>query len=194
VRNRSLLLVLVSCLVFAGPAPAQEPPRKGLTLAYPASVGLLWPLRPKIALRPELTGSRLWADSTRTSQTGQVTDEGSSGSWSVGAGLSSLLYVRQWEGLRGYFAPRFAYTRSTTSSELSDNTVSQYSFSGSFGLECALHRHFAVFAELGAAYTLQKSTNTSYPSSSGITPVYPIATGKTQTVAPRSGIGAIVYF
>jgi hypothetical protein len=194
VRNRSLLLVVVSALVLvAGSAGAQEPPRKGLTLAYPLSVGLLWPVTSKIALRPELTGSRVWADSTRTSQAGQATDEASSSSWSVGAGVSALLYVRQWEGLRGYLTPRFAYTRSMTTTDVTDNTVSQYSFSGSFGLECVLGRRFAVFAELGAAYTLQKGTNTSYASSSSGTPTSAIAT-TTQTLAPRSGIGAIVYF
>jgi hypothetical protein len=99
-------------------------------------------------------------------------------------GLSVLFCVRQWDALRAYVVPHFAYTRSTTTG-VTDNVVSEYAVTGSLGFEYAFSRRFAIFAELGAEYDRQKGSGT-------------IAAGvldtTTSTVGPKSGIGAIVRF
>jgi hypothetical protein len=99
----------------------------------------------------------------------------------VAVGLSGLSYVGEWDALRGYVTPRFAYTRSTTTSDLSQSVMSDYFVAGSFGLQYALGRRFSIFAEVGVGYDWQKG-------SGGILDT------TTHTVAPRSGVGAVFFF
>jgi hypothetical protein len=176
-RNDFPIAVAFVICFLCSTAGAQENGGAGLTLAYPVSVGIVWPVSKTLALRPELTGAVRASEATLTSATGNTTPNGSSDSRS--------LYVRQWDALRAYLVPRFAYTRSTTRAGATDDVVSEYAVTGWFGLKCVLSRRFAIFAELGAGYNRQKGSST-------------IAAGvidtTTNTVSPRSGIGAIVRF
>ena len=163
----------------------------GLTLAYPASVGLLWPVSITCALRPEISGSLRSNDSTVTSGTGQVSSGGSSDNRALGGGLSVLFYVRKWEDLRVYVTPRFAYTRSTSTSDTSDYVASDYLVSGSVGFEYSLGRRFGIFAEIGVSYDRQTSSNN--VAGTGVTAGSVLDT-TISTTGPRSGIGAIFRF
>ena len=133
------------------------------------------------------------SDGTRTSQTGEVSSLGSSDSWALAAGMSGLFYVRQWEALRAYVVPGFAYVRTKTTSEQSESIVEEYAGSGSFGLQYALGRRFGIFAEVGVEYSLLKSSGGPSAASPG-PQTGSVTRSTTHMVVPRSGIGAIFYF
>ncbi len=56
---RTAVLMLLVCGV--GRAYAQDDPRVGLTMGYPTSVGVLWHVTDRIAIRP---GDRLLQDTS----------------------------------------------------------------------------------------------------------------------------------
>jgi hypothetical protein len=64
----ALILIL---LVYCSQVHAQENGGAGLTVAYPTSIGLLWPVSKTCALRPELSGAIRSSEATITSDTGQ---------------------------------------------------------------------------------------------------------------------------
>src|SRR5438034_215792 len=125
------VLIVSASLLAGGAANAQEKGQAGLTMGYPASVGLVWQPSDGFALRPEFSFSRTSIDSSLT---------GSGDTSSLGVGLSGLFYVGRWESLSAYVSPRFTYNR--LSSESSGTvalpaTTKTYSFTGSFGSQYA---------------------------------------------------------
>ena len=175
-RARLVMFVLV-VIVSARPSSAQETGQVGLTMAFPASVGIIWQAADGLAIRPDFTFSASGSDSLATSST------------SVGVGVSALFYVRKWDNLRAYVSPRFGYQRSsfTFSGSPSSPSTSTYTGSGSFGAEYQLHRRFAVFAETGLAYGRANITDTT------LAPGFSLNTSS-HTWGTRAGIGAILYF
>jgi hypothetical protein len=188
-RMYSAITFGLAVFLHCSPTNAQENGGVRLTFAYPTSVGLLWPNSKTCALRPELAGAVRSGEATITSGTSETSPSGSSDSRSLGAGVSALFYVRQWDALRAYLTRRFAYTRSTTTRDTADNVTSGYLVAGSFGFEHALGRRFGLFAELGVGYDRQRGSNKSSLLGT-ITTIESTAT----TVGPRSGIGAIFRF
>src|SRR3989442_6914007 len=88
-------------LLCSGPAArAQEQGKVGITMGYPASIGILWHATEKVALRPEL------------SITGSHSDSSDSDSVTVGTGLSALFYGAGGNNVRPYISPRFNYAHS----------------------------------------------------------------------------------
>jgi hypothetical protein len=177
-RPRYLLLALVVIVGSARPSGAQESGRVGLTMAFPAAVGVIWHATNALAIRPDFSFSQSGIDSIASSSNSTVT-----------FGVSALFYLKKWDNLRAYLSPRFGYQRvSLTSTATSVVPVTnQYSGSGSFGAEYLLHPRFAVFAETGITYShTNLDATTSIPGLALDSSLHNWAT--------RAGVGAIFYF
>ena len=188
-------LLALSLIVLACPAAnAQDKGQTGLTIAFPASVGFVWHVSDRVALRPDVSFS--FSNSSTDAPPLSSSVDGSS----FGVGLSGLFYVGKWEKLRAYITPRFSYARINTEvstavvppfpagvtyvlNSPSANTTSIYGVSGSFGAQYSLSSKFGVFGEAGLGYSDQRST-TSFSASSGWT----------HTFGTRAGVGLIFYF
>ena len=136
---------------------------------------------------------------------GRVTvSETSTKSQSFTVGLSGLWTFKRQESLRLYLGGRAGYSRSsststttspsfsiTTSPSLNPSIIfgstqtstrketnEGYSGSGFFGGQYGLGNRFAVFGEIGAAYTKSELTETF----------------QTRNVGLRSGVGVILFF
>jgi hypothetical protein len=148
----TLVLVFAVCLV-APSATAQDATKVGITMAAPQSVGIIWQSR-KFAVRPEVTFS---GSSTSVSS---PLSSGSSSSWNIGLGVSVLFYLHQYERLRTYIAPRFDYSHSATSIDISSTSAISPATSrwaaggtGSFGAQYQIVDRFAVFGEAGFTFS-----------------------------------------
>jgi hypothetical protein len=176
-RARFVMVILAMMVLLARPSSAQETGRVGLTMAFPAAVGVIWHATDGLAIRPDFTFSQ--------SASGGASLTASNAS--AGFGVSALFYVRKWDNLRAYLSPRFGYQWSSfnypgsSPASLSTNT---YSGSGSFGAEYLLHRRFAVFAETGLNYS-----HASGIASGGLS-----LGSSSHTWGTRAGVGAILYF
>jgi hypothetical protein len=174
-----LLMVILAMTLTARPSSAQDTGRVGLTMAFPAAVGVIWHATDGLAIRPDFTFSQ-------TSRDEEVSFTASSAS--VGLGVSALFYVHRWDNLHAYLSPRFGYQRTSftypgsSPASLATNT---YSGSGSFGAEYLLHRRFAVFAETGLIY--------SHANNDGANPGVSLESSS-HAWGTRAGIGAILYF
>ncbi len=196
----AVIVAVVGSLVGAARAAAQDQPAVGLTMGYPASIGVIWHLSDRIAVRPEVSLQQVSTTSTSvitsfvivngvelpmTTTTESINDQ-----WNTAYGASGVFYLRRWDALRTYVSPRFLYSRSTSSSTTSPGsstnefTSNSYFVSGSFGAEYAFARRFGLYGELGFGYTHQSTTNSFAAAGSN--------TG--HTMSTRSGVGAIFYF
>ncbi|HEY7285092.1 MAG TPA: hypothetical protein VH497_06610 [Vicinamibacterales bacterium] len=190
-----LLLSSLLSFVPSSVALAQDPGQVGITMGYPTAVGVIWHVSDSIAIRPEVNV---------TTSTTNVTLSSTSAT-AYGVGISGLFYVKHWDALRAYVAPRYAYQHGSATSSTgidlpfplpidlptfqSSTTTSQHNFSGLFGAQYLLHRHFGVFGEVGATYTNTTSTFTTTPP----TPVTQ-ANPSSHAFGFRSGVGGIFYF
>jgi hypothetical protein len=207
-------LFLIAMAAAPGAAHAQDAPKVGLTMGYPGSIGVLWRVADRVAVRPEITLSRSTGEA-RGSDLAGVAPSSTDESTGVGAGISALFYVRRSDALRAYVSPRFAYTRASTSASTggstvvalstSNSTFQSYLTSGSFGAQYALGRRFGVFGEVGVSYS-RTSTAVSSTFTTGLTTfVNGVVTqstraqtisssGHSSTIAARSGVGVIIFF
>jgi len=195
----------VAVLLFLAPAAAvqaQDTPRVGLTMAYPSSIGLIWHVSPRLAIRPDLSFG--WSSSEPPAST---IGGGSSDATNLSVGIAGLIYVGKWDALRAYVAPHFGYGRTSTttvstitigigpgasintSTMTTKGTASISEVAGSFGAEYTLGRRFAVFAETGLAFVHAPGISISTGSVTGATFASTRNSGTT-----RGGVGAIVYF
>ena len=203
--SRMKAIFSVALIALPISARAQDAPRVGLTMGYPSSVGVIWRVADRVAVRAEVTLSRSTGDVTGIDVSGvsPITMDDSTG---VGAGISALFYLHKWDALRTYISPRFSYTRinssASVSSSTSTSTASLYLTSGSFGAQYSLGRHFGLFGEIGLGYTATTTTATSTLTTS-ITSFGGVTTTRTQlvtsgshsnTLATRSGVGVIFFF
>ena len=173
----SLLIVSVS-LLNGRAVYAQEHGETGLTMGYPASVGLVWQPSDSFALRPEFSFATTSIDSSST---------GLRDSNSLGVGLSGLFYVGKWESLSTYVSPRFVYNRLSTSPSGGSTQSNAYSVTGSFGTQYALSRRFGVFGEVGIGYShghQEFETSSTFLNS----------TIDTDSWNTRTGVGLMLYF
>jgi hypothetical protein len=184
----SLRLVIAAagvCLLVGVPAQAQDAGRVGLVMGYP-SVGVIWHVSDRVALRPEVDLSRV---SSESESSGSLPTGGSGESWSAGTGVAALLYLGTTDALKPYVSPRFSYQKSssTTSSAFGETTTtaSRKTLSGSFGAEYSLGRRFAVFGEVGVEQAWIDTESES---------VLPVSRTTGRSTSLRSGVGAILYF
>lgn len=142
-------LITAFLLSIAGSASAQEKGRKGLVIAYPTSVGFIWNITSRVAIRPDFSFTK--ATSPTQSAIAPNLD-----TYTFETGFSALFFLKKWENVSAYVTPRFSYSRSkTTNNNLTSNgyTVNWgYPSSASFGVQYGLNERFSVFGEAGAEY------------------------------------------
>ena len=169
--------------VLAAPAAhAQDAGKAGITMGFPASIGVLWHATDSVALRPEFTFSGASSESD-----GPGAIEGDN--WTVATGVSVLFYLTKQDNLRTYITPRIAYARTSSSTTISSittsttrNTTNSVGAFGSFGAQYNLGDKFGVFGELGFGVTRA----TSRSSFSG-------AESRSTQWSTRGGVGVIYY-
>jgi hypothetical protein len=171
------------CAIFAGAAraDAQEKGQVGVTMGYPAAIGLLWHVSDRVAIRPEFSFVR-----NDNSSIGLFSSDTTF--WSLGTGVSALFYTPVRDNLRTYVSPRFSYSRARGDSGISRSTSTNYSFAGMFGAQYALGRRFGVFGEVGFAYG--RSESSSMTELLGQTRV----TSDSDSIGTRTGVGIVLYF
>lgn len=174
----------IGCLFCATShaARAQDTGRVGLTTGYPASIGILWHVFERVAVRPEVSFTRN-SSSSESSLIDAATDFSS-----LGTEVSVLFFSPERDKLRLYLAPRFAYSRTTGTSDVSESTADTYSIAGVFGGHYALGRRFAVFGEAGFQYA-----HTTGSVTSSLSPALHTSS-TTDSVGTRTGIGVVLYF
>jgi hypothetical protein len=170
-------VLLTPTLVFA-----QENGDTGITMGYPASIGLIWHASDKVAIRPEFAFS--YNSSESDSDFSRIEGSGNT----VGVGASVLFYLRKWDRIQTYASPRYSYSRSRTESESStggesESTTNSHSFAGYFGAQYSPHQRFSIFGEVGAGVTRSTGRLNDGLSESSST-----------TVSTRTGVGVIFYF
>lgn len=197
-RSAVVGVSVVVLMLVARPVSAQGAGDVGLTFAYPGSIGLVWQIGSRVALRPDFSIVQSDSESTSTSTqtfpgfTPPPTTSRTDGVTST-TGLSLLVTVKTIDQLRLYVTPRLAYGRSTSETETGlggtastiKSTNEAWIGSGSFGAEFRAHDRFAVFGELGVQYVSQTTTSTFSASRSR---------GEATQVGLRSAVGATLYF
>lgn len=184
---RSVRILWSAALVTGmavSPAGAQDQGKVGITMGFPASVGVLFRVSENVAIRPELsfTGA--------TTETSSATFETESDSWTINTGVSALFYLKKYDALRTYLTPRFTYAHGSTTSEAegfvtnpsSTTTLKAIGFSGAFGAEYALGNKFAAFGEVGFGYSHSTTKSSLLPT-----------TVSGNSWGTRAGVGVIFY-
>jgi hypothetical protein len=205
VRTIALMTVtMVWCL--ASTASAQDTPRVGISMGYPASIGVIWEVTERLALRPEISVQKSSGESSDFISLGVSTGEiqdtttidasSTSDLWQVTVGLSALVYLSKHDALRTYVSPRWAYSRmsNSTVSSLSDlrnfgSTASGHVISGSFGAQYALGRRFSAFGEVGLSFSRTVTT----PDEQSMA-LFASSRNVTRSANTRSAAGVILYF
>jgi len=181
IRAGCLSSLVTIGVMMSGTAHAQEPGKVGITVQYPTSIGILWHASDKIALRPDITYSG--------SSVGSSSGSGSS-SWNVGAELAVLFYLKQYDHLRTYFAPRVDYGYSHSHVDIGSATSASGSVdtsrwgagaTGLFGAHYSPVTRFGVFAELGFGY------------SHSTIPTVATLSGSGNSWGTRAAVGAVFY-
>src|SRR2546425_12991465 len=113
---RTVFLVAIGALLLAYPAAAQDEPHVGIVMGYPSSIGLLWQISGRVAVRRELSLSRGSAESTGGIAIAGISSQTTSDNWQAGFGASAIFYTSTGDGLRTYVTPRVSYSRSSTTS------------------------------------------------------------------------------
>lgn len=175
-------LGLVTAGLVSASAHAQEPGKVGITVQYPASIGLLWQPSDKVALRPDVT----YSGSSVSSSSGTGNSY-----WNVGAGLAVLFYLKRYDHLRTYFAPRVDYGYSHSRTDLGSATLTSPSSidssrwgagaTGLFGAHYSPVTRFGVFAEIGFGYSHSTIPNVATLS------------GASNSWGTRAAVGAVFY-
>jgi hypothetical protein len=178
-RVAGLLLVVLSLGVSAA-ASGQDVGQKGITMGYPESIGLLWHVTDKVAVRPEFSFSHASTDTNLP-----FVDDNIS-STTVGVGVSALCYLSNADGLRTYVAPRWMYGHTGPGA---GTTSHVNSIGGAFGAQYALGKRFSVFGETGLTYS--HATAKADVSTLG---VVDSLTTHSNTIGMHTGAGVIFYF
>jgi hypothetical protein len=181
----AIRLLLVSVLLTMPAAvSAQDKGQTGITMGYPASIGLVYHLSDKIAVRPEFA----FTHATGETDTPVGSIDSDSSSFSIGA--SALFYLREWDKLRTYVTPRYAFSHTGTDTNSIviggssvHTTTNTHAFGGLFGAQYSLHRHFSLFGEVGI--NVSHGTGTSDATTT---------TSTSNSITSRTGAGVIFYF
>lgn len=189
---REVAGVLAFLLLGVTGATAQDKGKTGITMGYPASIGIIWHASDKVAIRPEFSIS----GSNTKSEPAQSFSSTSDG-WAYGLGASALLYLHTYDHLRTYFSPRFTYSHGMTTGESSGlsgtttittvstkTTTTSSGAVGSFGAQYALGDKFAVFGEVGFGFSHSSTTASSSALSQKLTG---------NSWGTRTGVGVIFY-
>jgi hypothetical protein len=180
-------------------AVAQERGQFGLTMGYPAAIGVVWHATDRVGIKGEFT----FALSSSEFDASPLLSGRETHTDSFGIGIAGLFHVSRNDNVSTYFSPGFAYARATSESDGPDFYItlpeplpfpipspdirsesSSYSFAGSFGAQYSPNRRFSVFGELGLNYASQQTE-------SSLSSLYET---EGSTFGVRSAVGVIVYF
>lgn len=173
--------VCVFAVLATTTATAQDAGRVGLATGYPASIGILWHVSERTAVRPEISF-------TTNSSSSQSLIDATSDFSSFNTGISVLFFSPLRDNLKLYAAPRFGYSRTSGSTEVTESTTDIYSIGGSFGGHYALGRRFALFGEAGVQYSHQVGSL----KSSALPAIQ--TKSRADNVGTRTGVGVVIYF
>jgi hypothetical protein len=191
IRKATLVLFMLAASL-ASHAYAQDTPRVGLSVGYPASVGVSWNLSPRIAIRPDVSFDALSVDSAVNSPFGEVAVSGRT--WQLDVGLSTLFLLSRIADTSVYVSPRYAYVRGdrTTTSDPGyspdDGSAIGHNVSGALGMRYDLSAQIAVFGEAGTAFERQ-TVRSHLPAGSDL-----VSRAEYTRTRLRSGVGLIFYF
>lgn len=182
--KRFVCAAVLGWLALPAVASAQERGQVGATMGFPPSLGLMWHVSDRLAIRPEIGFSR---STTELESSLFIDPDTESSAQSVSTGVSAIWYVRAAENnVRPYLSPRLTYIKNTSENPDGDGPeTTGWSMSGSFGVQYTPVRAFAVFGELG----LNRSSSESAFSAGVIT-----GTTKGTSWGTRSVVGVIFYF
>jgi hypothetical protein len=148
---RPALMMWAALVAAATAAHAQDAPRLGISMGYPAAIGVHLRVSEGLTIRPEISFTGTSVD--------QATIETSS--WNLGVNVSALFTVHGDDRLRTYVAPRLEYARvsTNTSSDILlvpvslDSGRNVWGATGLFGARYSLSDRFALFGELGFGFS-----------------------------------------
>jgi hypothetical protein len=180
---RKLMAVAAFALcALPSEALAQEKGKIGVTMGYPAAIGVLWHVTENVAIRPEFDFS--WSSSE--------SEFSESDSLGFASGVSALIYTSRGDNLATYFSPRYSFVRSSANRTFEgaqfiepeiETTTRGHAFTGSMGAQYFLGSRFSVFGELGLSYTRTTQTNDRDDSEP-----------RTSTFGLGSSVGIVLYF
>ena len=184
-QRRTFVLFLPIVLLFAvADASAQDKGDTGITMGYPVSVGFVFHVSDRFAIRPELDLS------VSSGESDSIIGSSSDGS-RVGVGLSALFYLGSTDKLRPYVAPRYVFGHTSSTSETSlgesESSLTSHAFGGFFGAQYSLHDRFSVFGEIGVIHTFG---STKSEVGSGLATLR----SESRVTSTRTGVGVIFYF
>jgi hypothetical protein len=189
------VLAIVVALLVPGAAAGQEKGQTGVSIEYPATVGVIYHVSDRFAIKPDISVTNTSGDTSSTGSAGgfPATFTSTRDAWEVGFGVSALFYVGKWDALRTYVSPKFAYARGTSSTAFSSGSSpgnssaindSTYGAAGSFGVQYTLGKRFSILGEAGLGYTRLKLSDD----------VADQTISTTNTVGSRARVGVIFYF
>ena len=182
--KRLVCAVVLSVIGLPAFASAQERGQVGVTMGYPAAIGLQWQITDRFAIRPDISFN--FSHVETESDFFDATSE-SSGK-NVIFGLSGIWYTRpEGENLRPYLTPRVAWIHTSSDDDDDDPGLSDSSWaaSGSFGLQYSPTARFAIFGEAGIGYTRSER---------GIDTVLGNVSTASTSWTTRTAVGVIFYF
>ena len=163
IRVARLSSLVTIAVMMCGTARAQEPGKIGITMGYPASVGVIWDATKAIAIRPVITYAGASSDG------GGLTSQSSN--WTVGVNLSALLYVKKYDNVRTYVSPSYRYSHARTSITPSttiqggvsslDTSLNSNGGSGTFGAEYAPGSRVRIYGEVGFVFAHMTTSSSS---------------------------------
>jgi hypothetical protein len=193
------VLIAVVVLLVPVAAAAQEKGQTGVSIEYPATIGVIHHVSDRLAIRPEVSFITTSGDSASNSTSAAFASIFTStrDAWDLGVGVSALFYVGKWEALRTYVSPKFLYTRGTSTATFSTSSSlgstlngsttiddSSYGVAGSFGAQYTLGRRFSILGEAGVGYSRLKLSEK----------VADQTISTTNTFGTRARVGVVLYF
>lgn len=171
--------VCAGLLLGASSASAQDTNKAGLTMSSGSTIGVLFPVSDKAAVRATLGFLRTTAD-----YEGSAFIEDSITTTTFVPGASVLLYVRSWDTTRLYVSPQYTYSRlSSSSANASSN--GQHNAAFMVGAQHSLGARFGMFAEAGLGWSHSETASSSQLATALIT---------SNTWGTRATVGGILFF
>ena len=173
-RNVCLTAAVLLCASSASAQTATS--GIGITIGYPASIGVLVNTSDAIAVRPELSFT-----TTSISPTSDV--KSTSHSFTIGA--DALFYLHTYDRVRTYVAPHLDYSHASSSGpSSSDVSITNHGIgvAGSFGAQYTPTDRFGIFGEVGLGFTHSSLSSNTFGSG-----------GTVNGWGTRAGVGVIFY-
>jgi hypothetical protein len=205
----SVMAFISGAILLGGSqASAQERGQVGLTMGYPAAVGIAWHATDRLGIKVETN----FLTASSELESGPLRSDREVESNSFGFAVAGLFYLGRSDNVSTYFSPRYAYSRTTSELEGSDAFVipvellsglglsglpslpilprdirtetTGHAVSGSFGVQYSPVRRFSIFGEVGLDHTSQESETSSFLSSET----------EASSFGIHSAVGVILYF